>query len=110
MRTILTNRRYTGRQVWNRQRKQESLIDVDDVALGHTTRLAWNTSDTWVVSDELAHPAQVSDERFEQVQRRLSSRGQNMEGIRGTGSATVRTAGSGPVLVLRAEDAGHMES
>lgn len=75
MRTILTNRRYTGRQVWNRQRKQESLIDVDDVALGHETRLAWNAPEVWVVSDDVAHPALVGDEVFEQVQRRLASRG-----------------------------------
>jgi site-specific DNA recombinase len=39
LRTILINRRYTGRQVWNKQRKQETLIDV---ALGHTTKLMWN--------------------------------------------------------------------
>jgi len=75
LRTILTNRRYTGRQVWNRQRKQESLIDVEDVGLGHQTRLAWNAPDVWVVSDEIAHPALVDDEVFEQVQRRLASRG-----------------------------------
>ncbi|WP_228542579.1 recombinase family protein [Nocardia sp. XZ_19_369] len=35
VRVILTNPRYTGHEVWNKQRKQESLIDVDDVALGH---------------------------------------------------------------------------
>src|SRR4051794_31165318 len=33
VRVILTNLRYTGRQVWNKQRKDEVLIDVDDVAL-----------------------------------------------------------------------------
>jgi site-specific DNA recombinase len=35
----LANPRYTGRQVWNKQRKDEVLIDVDDVALGHQTRM-----------------------------------------------------------------------
>ncbi len=35
VRAILTNPRYTGRQVWNRQRKDEVLLDVNDVALGH---------------------------------------------------------------------------
>lgn len=74
LRTILTNRRYTGRQVWNRQRKQASLIDVEDVALGHVTRLAWNPAAAWVVSDELAHQALVDVDTFEQVARRLSSR------------------------------------
>ena len=33
---ILTNPRYTGHQVWNNQRTNEILLDVDDVALGHT--------------------------------------------------------------------------
>src|SRR5262249_38991039 len=37
VRVILTNPRYTGRQVWNKQRKTEILIDVEDVALGHET-------------------------------------------------------------------------
>ena len=36
---ILVNPRYTGHQVWSKQRKDEVLIDVDDVALGHTTKL-----------------------------------------------------------------------
>lgn len=36
VRAILANPRYTGRQVWNRQRKDEVLIDVQDVTLGHT--------------------------------------------------------------------------
>jgi site-specific DNA recombinase len=75
LRTILINRRYTGRQVWNKQRKQETLIDVDDVALGHTTKLMWNPESSWVVSEELVHPRLVSDEVFEQVQLRLASRG-----------------------------------
>jgi site-specific DNA recombinase len=35
VRAILTNPRYTGRQVWNRQRRDEVLLDVHDVALGH---------------------------------------------------------------------------
>jgi Recombinase len=38
VRAILANPRYTGRQVWNKQPKSEVLIDVNDVALGHTTK------------------------------------------------------------------------
>ncbi|WP_432045589.1 recombinase family protein [Streptomyces asiaticus] len=30
VRAILTNPRYTGHQVWNKQRKEESLIDVEE--------------------------------------------------------------------------------
>jgi hypothetical protein len=35
---ILDNPRYTGRQVWNRQRKDEVLLDVADVAQGFVTK------------------------------------------------------------------------
>ncbi|GLW13163.1 hypothetical protein Misp01_82910 [Microtetraspora sp. NBRC 13810] len=45
IRAILTNFRYTGRQVWNRQRKDEVLLDVEDVTLGHTTKQRWNDAD-----------------------------------------------------------------
>ncbi|MCM3884186.1 recombinase family protein [Frankia sp. R82] len=34
VRVILTNPRYTGRQVWNKQRKDEVLLDVKDVGQG----------------------------------------------------------------------------
>jgi site-specific DNA recombinase len=44
VRAILANPRYTGRQVWNRQRRDEVLIDVEDVALGHETRCAGTMS------------------------------------------------------------------
>ena len=53
VRAILANPRYTGHQVWNKQRKDEVLIDVDDVALGHTTKLRWNGSDMWVWSAKI---------------------------------------------------------
>ncbi|WP_322753844.1 recombinase family protein [Frankia sp. Cas3] len=73
--TILRNPRYTGRQVWNRQRKDEVLLDVDDVALGHTTKLRWNTTDKWIWSDRPAHPAIVDESTFLTTQRRMASRG-----------------------------------
>jgi len=75
IRAILTNPRYTGRQVWNRQRKQEMLLDINDVALGHETKLRWNSPDAWVWSDRPAHPAIVDDETFQRVRSRLASRG-----------------------------------
>jgi site-specific DNA recombinase len=34
VRAILLNPRYAGHQVWNRQRKDEVLLDVDDVTTG----------------------------------------------------------------------------
>ena len=71
VRAILANPRYTGRQVWNRQRRDEVLIDVDDVALGHQTRMRWNPEMAWVWSAEPSHEAIVTAELFEQVQAQL---------------------------------------
>jgi site-specific DNA recombinase len=75
VRTIITNPRYTGRQVWNKQRKDEVLIDVEDVGLGHTTKMRWNDRDTWVWSEHEVHEALVSIEDFERAQETLASRG-----------------------------------
>ena len=55
VRAILANPRYTGRQVWNRQRRDEVLIDVDDVALGHESRMRWNPEEAWVWSATQIH-------------------------------------------------------
>src|SRR5215467_7108112 len=55
VRAILMNPRYTGRQVWNRQRKDEVLLDVNDVALGHTTKMRWNDTGKWIWSDQPVH-------------------------------------------------------
>lgn len=85
IRAILTNPRYTGYAVWNRQRKQETLIDVEDVALGHETRLTWNPKSQWVFSDQLAHEPLIDRSVFDQVQLRLASRGPQS-----TGRATQR--------------------
>lgn len=45
MRAILINPRYTGYEVWNKQRKEERLLDIDDVTLGHTTRMTHNPAE-----------------------------------------------------------------
>ena len=74
VRAILANPRYTGHQVWNKQRKDEVLIDVDDVALGHTTKLRWNGSDMWVWSAKIVHPPIIDRETFDRVQVMLSGR------------------------------------
>jgi site-specific DNA recombinase len=71
---ILVNPRYTGHQVWNKQRKDEVLIDVEDVALGHTTKLRWNESDSWVWSERIVHPPVIDRETFHQVQVMVSGR------------------------------------
>jgi site-specific DNA recombinase len=74
VRAILLNPRYTGRQVWNRQRKDEVLIDVADVALGHTTKQRWNDPDQWIYSDQPVHPPIISDGTFAQAQAMLAAK------------------------------------
>ncbi|HZU73751.1 MAG TPA: recombinase family protein [Acidimicrobiales bacterium] len=73
IRAILTNPRYTGRQVWNKQRRDEVLIDIDDVALGHETRMRWNDPTMWVWSIELVHEPLITPTQFEMVQGRLAT-------------------------------------
>jgi site-specific DNA recombinase len=75
VRAILTNPRYTGYQVWNRQRKDEVLLDVHDVAMGHRTKLVWNSANNWVRSERPAHPAIVDVETFERAQQKLATKG-----------------------------------
>jgi site-specific DNA recombinase len=65
VRAILRNPRYTGYQVWNRQRRDESLVDVDDVALGHDTKMRWNDPSQWVWSEHPTHAAIISAETFD---------------------------------------------
>jgi DNA invertase Pin-like site-specific DNA recombinase len=75
VRAILTNPRYTGRQVWNRQRKDEVLLDVHDVALGHTTKMRWNEAGKWIYSDDIAQPPVLTDDTFRRAQDILAARG-----------------------------------
>jgi site-specific DNA recombinase len=75
IRVILTNPRYTGRQVWNRQRKDEVLLDIHDVALGHTTKMRWNNKQQWIFSEQITHPVIINAETFQQTQDVLAARG-----------------------------------
>jgi site-specific DNA recombinase len=75
VRVILTNPRYTGHQVWNKQRKDETLIDVEDVALGHTSTLRWNDRDEWVWSETAAHTALVDRATFDTAQTVMAGHG-----------------------------------
>ena len=74
VRSILINPRYTGHQVWNKQRKDEVLIDVEDVALGHTTKLRWNETGKWLWSDKIVQPPIIDRETFDQVQAMVAGR------------------------------------
>ena len=75
VRAILSNPRYTGRQVWNKQRKDEVLLDVDDVARGYETRMRWNDTRQWVWSDVIAQEPLVSVEDFEAAQAIMADAG-----------------------------------
>jgi len=75
VRAILTNPRYTGYQVWNRQRTDEVLLDVENVALGHTAKMRWNPADKWVRSEQMAHPQIITEDDFELAQATLAGRG-----------------------------------
>ena len=72
---ILENPRYTGRQVWNRQRTDTVLVDPANVTLGHRSVQRWNLPDGWVISSRLAHPALVSEDDFIAAQGINAARG-----------------------------------
>jgi site-specific DNA recombinase len=72
---ILRNPRYTGRQVWNRQRTDKDLADPADVSLGHKQVQRWNLPDGWVISRNPAHEALVSEAGFIAAQDVSAARG-----------------------------------
>ncbi|WP_456249072.1 recombinase family protein [Longispora urticae] len=63
---ILANPRYTGRQVWNRQAAARTETGGES-ADGADTR-CWNPSESWIVSQRIAHPPLVSEADFIAVQ------------------------------------------
>jgi hypothetical protein len=72
---MLANPRYTGLQVWNRQRTDHDLIDPANTGLGHRQVQRWNLPDGWVISTQPAHPALVSEADFIAVQEINAPRG-----------------------------------
>ena len=75
VRAILLNPRYTGRQVWNKQRRDEVLLDVEDVAAGHETRMRWNPAGEWIWSAEIVQEPVISTQMFQDPQALLATRG-----------------------------------
>jgi hypothetical protein len=73
--SILSNPRYTGRQVWNRQRTDLQLADPGDISLGHRPVQRWNLPDGWVISARPAHPPLVSEADFVAAQQIRAARG-----------------------------------
>jgi site-specific DNA recombinase len=73
--TILPNPRYTGRQVWNRQRTGKDLAGPADVSLGQKSVQRWNLPGGSVISARPAHPALVSEADFIAAQDIHAARG-----------------------------------
>lgn len=71
VRAILQNPRYTGREVWHKQRRDEVLVDVEDVALGHESKMRWNPTSRWVWSEHQTHPAIIDSDAFEPEDARV---------------------------------------
>ena len=78
--TIVQNPRYTGRQVWNRQRTDTELADPGNVTLGHKSVPRWNLPDGWVISNRQAHSALVSEADFIAAQDINAARGPAPQG------------------------------
>jgi site-specific DNA recombinase len=72
---ILANPRYTGRQVWNRQRTDFDLADPANTTLGHRQVQRWNLPEGWVISNHPAHAALVSEADFIAAQDTAAPRG-----------------------------------
>jgi site-specific DNA recombinase len=72
---ILANPRYTGRQVWNRQRTDRDLVDPANTGLGHRQVQRWNLPAGWVISARPAHPVLVSEADFIAAQDTSAPRG-----------------------------------
>src|ERR1700689_1309555 len=58
------NPRYTGRQVWNRQRTDFDLADPANTSLERRQVQRWNLPEGWVISKQLAHAAFASHARL----------------------------------------------
>jgi hypothetical protein len=65
IRAILSNVKYTGRQVWNRQPAYYTPAHLP----GPFRTQRWASSDQWVISKQVAHPALVSDADFVAAQQ-----------------------------------------
>ena len=79
---ILANPRYTGRQVWNRQRTDFDLADPANSTLGHRQVQRWNLPEGWVISKHPAHAALVSEADFIAAQDTAVPRGPAAPAVR----------------------------
>jgi site-specific DNA recombinase len=75
VRSTLSNPRYTGRQVWGRQPRQERLLDPERPADGYVTSQDWAAEGEWIRSTERSHDPLVDDETFERARTLMRSKG-----------------------------------
>ncbi|BCB83125.1 hypothetical protein Psuf_004380 [Phytohabitans suffuscus] len=80
---ILANPRYTGRQIWNRQRTDREPTELAEGGRSHREVLRWNPAQDWVISRKMAHPGLVSEADFVAAQA--------VRAARPTGDGTTRT-------------------
>jgi hypothetical protein len=59
--------------VWGRQRRDEVLLDVNDVAAGHVSRMRWNDPSRWVWSAHLTHQPLVNQATFQAAQASIAT-------------------------------------
>jgi site-specific DNA recombinase len=76
---ILANPRYTGMQVWNRQRTD---FDLANTTLGHRQVQRWHLPEGWVISKHPAHAALVSEADFIAAQHTAAPRGPAAPAVR----------------------------
>ncbi len=67
------NPRYTGYQVWAKQRREEVLLDVEDVGAGHHTVMRWNGEAEWIWSTERAQEPLIEREVFQAAQAKMQA-------------------------------------
>lgn len=67
---ILENPRYTGRQVWNRQRTERDSPE----GRGKVRVQRWNSPDEWAVSTRISHEPLIDKDTFLRVQGMRSAR------------------------------------
>jgi site-specific DNA recombinase len=73
VRAILLNPRYLGRYVFGRQARVEVLLDPDQPALGHVTRMRWQDRSQWLNATEFTHEPLVDEASWHRVQELMES-------------------------------------
>ena len=109
VRAILANPRYTGHQVWNKQRKDEVLIDVDDVALGHATKQRWNEPGKWIWSEQPVHEPLIDDRDLRAGPGAAARQGFDRRAVAAPHAPPVRPARHPALRPLRPQDARQLE-